>query len=494
MREYRRMEHPLTARAVKTFQRRLLDWFGTQRRDLPWRASRDPYRVWVAEIMLQQTRIAAVMPYYERFLAQFPTVEALAGAAQDDVLKCGPGSATTAGAKPASRGPRDCCAARRQISARARRGAGAARHRRIHGGGGAEHRVRRAARGARRQRGAGPRAAGRDARRPARAAPLARLAAAAQEQLAPRSPAHAAPGDWNQALMELGETICAPQIPRCPQCPVARWCLARARGLTREIPAPRKKRAVVRVRIAAMILRDPRGRTLLVQDPGAHDGVLFSRMWQFPAVEVTRHAQEELAAHVEKILDLDAASLELEALPAARHGVTFRNVTLLPFLARVARLPSGRARASWRWTAWSSCRCRARRIRLRRRWGGPPGRFDRRAKTLRRPPKSRAAATKATRLGRGPQTVAQAAALAIRGLVCTRAKLAAGAMLASSCRLWLPPRHPLLRLRCPGAFRLRKGCLRSTGILKFRCFCWYRRACWRWFRPASSIRSGRSPR
>ncbi|MGA9938085.1 MAG: hypothetical protein WBP92_07560, partial [Candidatus Acidiferrales bacterium] len=81
------MEHPLTARAVKTFQRRLLDWFGTQRRDLPWRASRDPYRVWVAEIMLQQTRIAAVMPYYERFLAQFPTVEALAGAAQDDVLK-----------------------------------------------------------------------------------------------------------------------------------------------------------------------------------------------------------------------------------------------------------------------------------------------------------------------------------------------------------------------------------------------------------------------
>ena len=139
--------------------------------------------------------------------------------------------------------------------------------------------------------------------------------------------------------MELGETVCTPQNPRCGACPVARWCLARARGLTREIPAPRKKRAPVRVRIAAAILRDPRGRTLLVRDPGAHDGVLFSRMWQFPAVEVARHAQRELAAHVAEILDLDAASLEFEALPAARHGVTFRNVTLLPFVARVERLP-----------------------------------------------------------------------------------------------------------------------------------------------------------
>ena len=165
------------------------------------------------------------------------------------------------------------------------------------------------------------------------------LSATAQDHLAPWLPAHAAPGDWNQALMELGETICTPQIPRCPACPVARRCLARARGVTREIPAPRKKRAPIRVRIAAVILRDPRGRTLLVQDPGAHDGVLFSRMWQFPAVEVRRHAQQELAAHVEKTLDLDAASLDLEPLPTAHHGVTFRSVTLLPFLARVAQLP-----------------------------------------------------------------------------------------------------------------------------------------------------------
>ncbi len=93
------------------------------------------------------------------------------------------------------------------------------------------------------------------------------------------------------------------------------------------------------MRIAAAILRDPRGRTILVRDPGAHDDVLFSRMWQFPAVEVARHAEEELAAHLQDVLKIDAASLRLEALPSARHGVTFRNITLLPFLARVRRLP-----------------------------------------------------------------------------------------------------------------------------------------------------------
>jgi len=121
---------------------------------------------------------------------------------------------------------------------------------------------------------------------------------------------------------------------------MAAWdTLARARNLTREIPSPRLKRASVKIRIAAAILRDPRGCTILVRDPGAHDDVLFSRMWQFPAVEVARHAEAELAAHLHHILKIDRASLSFESLPAARHGVTFRNITLLPFLARVTRLP-----------------------------------------------------------------------------------------------------------------------------------------------------------
>ncbi len=77
----------LKPRSLRTFQSRLLKWFRAQRRDLPWRESRDPYRVWVAEIMLQQTRIAAVLPYYERFLRHFPDVHSLARARQPEVLK-----------------------------------------------------------------------------------------------------------------------------------------------------------------------------------------------------------------------------------------------------------------------------------------------------------------------------------------------------------------------------------------------------------------------
>ncbi len=91
------------------------------------------------------------------------------------------------------------------------------------------------------------------------------------------------------------------------------------------------------MKIAAAILRDPRGRTLLVQDPGAHDTVLFSRMWQFPAVEVTRNPKADLEAQLSKTLSL--TKITLEALPAAHHGVTFRNITLLPFIAHVSELP-----------------------------------------------------------------------------------------------------------------------------------------------------------
>ena len=81
------MKTQLPGRALKSFRARMLAWFRTHQRDLPWRLSRNPYRIWVAEVMLQQTRIAAVMPYYQRFLARFPTVQSLARAREAEVLK-----------------------------------------------------------------------------------------------------------------------------------------------------------------------------------------------------------------------------------------------------------------------------------------------------------------------------------------------------------------------------------------------------------------------
>ena len=324
------------SRSLSEFQKAMLAWFYAHQRDLPWRASRDPYRIWVAEVMLQQTRIAAVMPYYQRFLDRVPTVESLAGAPQAEILKLWSGLGYYSRA-------RNLHAAAKQI---------VARH-------GAQFP---------RELGAALDLPGIGAYTAAAvlsiaydvplavldgnvARVLARIYALRGDLRAPKTwslltatanqlIARDDVSDWNQSLMELGEVVCTPQSPRCGICPVARWCQAHAKGLLDEIPAPRRKRPPVDMKIAAAILLDRRGRTLLVKDPGAHDGVLFSRMWQFPAIEVTRQPKAALAAHLGTTLNLSADALELEELPAARHGVTFRNIALLPFLARVRQLPT----------------------------------------------------------------------------------------------------------------------------------------------------------
>jgi len=147
-----------------------------------------------------------------------------------------------------------------------------------------------------------------------------------------------APGDWNQAMMELGATICTPKSPRCEECPVAGWCRARKLGIAGELPATRKKRSTVDVTLAAAVLLDPRGRTLLIRQPGG-DGALFSNLWQFPAVETTGgESAAGLADHLSEKLGITLNG-NFTPLETARHSVTFRNIRLVPFLIRVARLP-----------------------------------------------------------------------------------------------------------------------------------------------------------
>ena len=326
----------MTLRARANFQRKLLAWFCANRRALPWRGSRDPYRIWVAEIMLQQTRIAAVLPYYQRFLETLPTVESLAGARLEKVLQLWSGlgyysrahslhlTAKTIVANHGGKFPRTFEAALDLPGVGAYTAAAVLSIAYDAPFAVLDGNVARVLA----RIGAIPG----DLREPGR---WRQLSETAQGLLAKR-----APGDWNQALMELGETICAPQNPQCNQCPIRSFCRARTLGLTGEIPAVRRKRAPVKVRIAAAILRDPKGRTILVRDPGAHDDVLFSRMWQFPAVQVVKDAMAEIEMHVREILDLDGQPIRFEALPAARHGVTFRNITLLPFLGQMPELPT----------------------------------------------------------------------------------------------------------------------------------------------------------
>jgi A/G-specific adenine glycosylase len=319
---------------IAKFRRRLLTWFSERKRDLPWRRTKDPYRIWLSEIMLQQTRVAAVVPYYESFLSRFPDMRALARAREEAVLSHWAGLGYYSRAKNLLR-------AAQEIDAR-------------HAGRfPSEYEAALALPGIGRYTAAAvlsiayghPRAVldGNVARVLARVGALRgdlrapalwhKLETAAQELLAPSTP-----GDWNQAMMELGATLCAPKSPRCGECPVASCCRALKLGIAEQLPDARKKRAAIQVTLAAAVLVDSGGRTLLVRRTGA-DGALFSRMWQFPAIETPTDPSSNLARHVQEDFGLKLAEKQMIPLKTARHSVTFREIRLAPFLIRVEHLP-----------------------------------------------------------------------------------------------------------------------------------------------------------
>src|SRR5271155_4667718 len=261
-----RMNHSndrASATHARAIRESLLAWYQRHKRDLPWRRTKDPYRIWISEIMLQQTRVAAVIPYYERFLARFPDVRVLALAPEEEVLRLWSGLGYYSRA-------RNLQAAAKQIMAQ-------------HGGEfPRDEESVLALPGIGRYTAAailsiafGEKHAVLDGNV---ARVLARLGAirgdlreskrwqslqnAAGELLDPKSS-----GDWNQAMMELGAMVCTPRAPQCLLCPVAKFCRARQLGLTETIPEKRKKRATVEITLAAAVLLAPRGRTLLLPPP-----------------------------------------------------------------------------------------------------------------------------------------------------------------------------------------------------------------------------------
>jgi A/G-specific adenine glycosylase len=329
---------------LRAFRRKLLEWFGEFQRALPWRENKDPYRVWVSEIMLQQTRVAAVIPYYERFLREFPTVRVLAGAASDNVMRHWSGLGYYSRA-------RNLQQAAQQIVTK-------------HGGNfpSEETAVRELA-------GIGdyttaailsiafeqPFAVldGNVARVIAR---IVAMRGDLREQAVWRAlQTHAttllavqSPGDWNQAMMELGATICTPRAPRCLICPVAKFCVARQQGLQEKIPQKRNKRAPVAVRLASAVFLDKQGYTVLLSPTklrseviGAdHVPTLVSRMPHFPTIAVRTNAESELTEYlVAQRLLVNKAKIHLLPLPRVRHSVTYRQITIFPFRVNVMKLP-----------------------------------------------------------------------------------------------------------------------------------------------------------
>ncbi len=282
--------------------------------------------------MLQQTRVTAVIPYYERFVAKFPKVETLARARTETVL------GYWAGLGYYSRA-RNLQHAAKEIAAR-------------HGGRfPREYEEALALPGVGRYTAAAVLSIAYD--RPFAvldgnvARVLARIGAVRGDLRAPALwrklettaqdlLAQGSPGDWNQAMMELGATVCTPKSPRCDECPVAEWCRARKLGIANELPAVRKKRATVDVTLAAAVLLDPHGQTLLTRHTEGDHG-LFSRMWQFPALEITTDAADEIAQYMRSKFNITVNG-NLVRLAPGRHAVTYRNIRLEPFLIRVARL------------------------------------------------------------------------------------------------------------------------------------------------------------
>ena len=220
------------------FRRALLAWYDRVKRDLPWRSATpdtpDFYRVWVSEIMLQQTRVEAVIPYYERFLARFPDVKSLAAASEPDVLTAWSGLGYYSRARNLHRGAKqavlnglpDSYDELLKLSGIGPYTAAA---------------IASIALGEARAAVDGNviRVISRLTNDPSEvSSPVTRrrFTEEAQELLDPRRP-----GDFNQAMMELGATVCVPRTPRCEQCPVARFCAARAAGTEQELPVKLKK-------------------------------------------------------------------------------------------------------------------------------------------------------------------------------------------------------------------------------------------------------------
>jgi len=334
----------LNGRELAIFRKQLLEWFRQFQRDLPWRRTTDPYRIWLSEIMLQQTRVAAAIPYYERFLQRFPDVHALAAAPQEEVLRLWSGLGYYRRARNLQKAAQQIVAKHGgQFPARlddvlALPGVGnysAAAILSI--GFGEKHAVldgnvaRVVARlGAIRG----------DLREPQRWQELQKNA---DRLLEPKSP-----GDWNQAVMELGATLCTPKSPQCLLCPVAQFCEGRKLGIAECLPEKRKKRATVEVTLAAAVFADGNGQTVLLPPPkntrekasADHVPTLVSKMWHFPTLAVTGKPAGNLIAFLRKMLP-GVQSRKWQLVPAAkvRHAVTYRAITLFPFLINVKKLP-----------------------------------------------------------------------------------------------------------------------------------------------------------
>jgi A/G-specific adenine glycosylase len=325
-------------------RRRLLRWYRVHRRDLPWRRNRDAYRVWISEIMLQQTRVDVVVPYFEKFIRRFPDVRALAAASLEDVLHAWSGlgyytrarhlhaAARRIVAQHAARMPDDVEAVRAlpgigPYTAGAICSIAFGRAEPILDGN-----VKRVL----------ARWLGIDGDIESRAV-LQQLWNVARQWARGRSP-----GDANQALMELGATLCTKPTPACDRCPVRACCNAFATGRAGQIPLPRKRPELDTVHLAALLVRQ-RGRLLLVR---RNSGRLLQDWWEIPTRRATRTRRSEASRRqLETLAAVVGARLGVSIedpapVARARHAILAHRIEVDVVCATVRARRSLRSRAT----------------------------------------------------------------------------------------------------------------------------------------------------
>lgn len=290
------MEVAVEYQYTQQFRQSLVEWFKNEQRDLPWRNTKEPYKIWVSEVMLQQTRVDTVIPYYNRFMEKYPTAESLAYAPQEELLKMWEGLGYYSRARNLQAGVKEVVETYGSVVPNNRTDIS-------------------------KLKGVGPYTAG------------------AILSIAYGKPEHAVDGNvmrvlsrvlnidadialpktkkifedavmmlidpnntsaFNQGLMELGALICTPTSPKCLLCPVRDYCTAFHEGDPASLPVKTKKTKMKNLDFDVYVVRDNEGRFLLEKRP--EEGLL-ANMWQFPMVERSGNTLEQLATKYKLVLD-----------------------------------------------------------------------------------------------------------------------------------------------------------------------------------------------
>jgi A/G-specific adenine glycosylase len=328
---------------------RLLGWFGVHARDLPWRRTRDPYAIWVSEIMLQQTQVKTVIPYWECWMRELPTLRALARATPEKVLKLWEGLGYYARARNLQKAA--------QVIMAEHGGRFPPRFDDVISLPGVGHYTAGAICSIAFDQPApvldgnvirvltrlfniveDPRGRSVNQRLWQLAERLV-LQAASMEELTRHSKlarfGHGSCSQLNQALMELGAVICTPRQPECQRCPLRQHCMARREGRAETLPRKRPQTSATARRFVALVA-EHNGRCLVRQRPA---GVINARLWEFPNHEVDgTHADLQTAARD----TLGQAPASLQPLCTVRHSITRYRITLEAFRARLSKRPRQR--------------------------------------------------------------------------------------------------------------------------------------------------------